>query len=387
MKKAHRLSSILPTLLLIIACVPVAEWTLRRSPQNNSIVYGAGAGVQVVSFQPTVPNPVSRVRRIGPTGMAWVPGGEFSMGAEDPRDLPSGGNEAMADARPVHRVYVNGFWMDKTDVTNRQFAEFVAATGYLTVAERKPRAKDFPSAPAEKLVPGSIVFMPPTHPVPLDDFSQWWVYIPGASWRHPLGPKSNLKGRENFPVVQVAYEDAAAYAKWSGKRLPTEAEWEFAARGGIAGKIYVWGDEQRVDGKWMANTHQGHFPDHDSASDGHAGVAPVAQFLPNGYGLYDMSGNVWQWVSDWYRPDYYAELAAWGVARNPHGPDSPFDPDEPREKKRVQRGGSFLCTEQYCTRYMVGTRGKGEVSSATNHVGFRCVREGKESGSYSSAGS
>jgi formylglycine-generating enzyme len=148
----------------------------------------------------------------------------------------------------------------------------------------------------------------------------------------------------------------------------------------------VWGDEDRVDGKWMANTHQGHFPDHDSAADGYPGIAPVAQFLPNGYGLYDMSGNVWQWVSDWYRPDYYTQLAGHGVARNPHGPDSPFDPDEPGEEKRVQRGGSFLCTEQYCTRYMVGTRGKGEVSSATNHLGFRCVRELKESGSFSSAG-
>jgi formylglycine-generating enzyme len=278
------------------------------------------------------------------------------------------------DARPIHRVYVDGFFMDRTDVTNKQFAAFVRATHYVTVAERTPRAEDFPGAPPENLIAGAVVFSPPNHPVPLTNHFQWWSYIPGANWRHPAGLQGSIAGKENYPVVQIAYEDAEAYATWAHKRLPTEAEWEFAARGGLAAKPYVWGDEFRPGGKWMANTHQGSFPNEDLGSDGYAGLAPVAQFPPNGYGLYDMAGNVWQWTSDWYRSDYYHRLQeAGGVARNPRGPDTPYDSTEPTEMKKVQRGGSFLCTEQYCSRYMVGTRGKGEVSTGTNHLGFRCV--------------
>jgi formylglycine-generating enzyme required for sulfatase activity len=260
-------------------------------------------------------------------------------------------------------------------VTNAQFETFVRATGYVTLAERAPRAEDFPGAPPENLVAGAVVFSPPDHPVPLNDHFQWWSYVKRANWRHPEGPQSNLTGREQFPVVQVAYEDVVAFAKWAGKRLPTEAEWEFAARGGLSGKLYPWGDEFTPGGTVMANTFQGHFPDRDTAEDGHSGIGRVALFPPNGYGLYDVAGNVWEWVSDWYRPDYYAQLASTGVVtRNPHGPDTPFDPSEPGEKKRVHRGGSFLCTDQYCSRYMVGTRGKGEVSTGTNHVGFRLVK-------------
>jgi formylglycine-generating enzyme len=327
------------------------------------------------AFLPTIPNQ-SPAPGNPPAGMNWIPGGEFSMGAKDPTALPEGGREAMEDARPIHRVYVDGFWMDKTDVTNTQFENFVKATGYVTVAERKPLAKDFPGVPAEKLVAGSLVFTPPPNPVSLNDYSGWWSYVAGANWRHPLGPKSNILRKANDPVVQIAYEDAVAYAKWAGKRLPTEAEWEFAARGGLTGKPYAWGDNMHPDGKWMANTHQGHFPDHDSAADGHAGIAPVAQFPPNGYGLYDITGNVWQWTGDLYRAGYYADLRATDkVTRNPHGPDTSLDPTEPGVQKRVQRGGSFICTSQYCSRYIVGTRGKGEVSSATNHIGFRCVKD------------
>jgi sulfatase modifying factor 1 len=310
-----------------------------------------------------------------PAEMVWIPGGEFSMGSEDPRQTMCGGPDAMSDARPIHRVRVDGFSMDATEVTNEQFAEFVKATGYVTVAEQPPRREDFPSAPAESLVPGSLVFTPTKVAVPLNDFRRWWRYQPGANWRHPEGPQSDLKGREHYPVVHIAYADALAFAKWAGKRLPTEAEWEFAARGGLSGKLYAWGDEFRPEGKWMANTFQGQFPAKDSGEDGFAGVAPVKSFPPNGYGLYDMAGNVWEWCSDWYRPDYYKELSAERVALNPRGPDSSFDPDTPTEKKRVQRGGSFLCTDQYCTRYMVGTRGKSEVSTSSNHVGFRCVRD------------
>jgi formylglycine-generating enzyme len=310
-----------------------------------------------------------------PAGMAWIPGGEFSMGANDPPDMDEVGMKATTDARPIHRAYVDGFFMDKTDVTNAQFAKFVKETGYVTVAERKPRPEDFPGAPPENLVAGSVVFSPPDHPVPLNDHFQWWSSVPGANWRHPLGPGSDIKGKDNYPVVQVAYEDAEAYAKWAGKRLPTEAEWEFAARGGLAGKPFVWGDEFRPHGKWMANTHQGHFPMKDTGADGYVGIAPAAQYPANNYGLYDMAGNVWQWTSDWYRPDYYQQLAAAvGVARNPKGPDSSYDPAEPSERKKVHRGGSFLCTDQYCSRYIVGTRGKGEVSTGTNHLGFRCVK-------------
>ncbi len=324
-------------------------------------------------FGPTIPN-TSPPPAKAPPGMVWIPGGEFSMGAQDPPEMDDVGMKATIDSRPVHRVYVDGFFMDKTDVTNGQFEKFVRSTGYVTIAERKPRAEDYPGAPPENLVAGSVVFAAPDHPVPLDNYFQWWTYVPGASWRHPLGTKSSIVGKGNDPVVHIAYEDAVAYAKWARKRLPTEAEWEFAARGGLAGKPYVWGDEFRPSGKWMANTFQGHFPDKDDGSDHYTGISPVGQFAANGYGLYDMAGNVWQWTSDWYRPDYYQQLASQGgTARNPQGPDSAWDPSEPGHPKKAQRGGSFLCTDQYCSRYMVGTRGKGDIDTGTNHLGFRCV--------------
>jgi formylglycine-generating enzyme required for sulfatase activity len=308
--------------------------------------------------------------------MVWIPGGEFSMGSQDPRSLTCGGPDSMNDARPIHRVAVDGFWIDRTEVTNDQYAAFVEATGYVTVAERVPRAEDFPGAPPESLVPGSLVFTPTAQAVPLDNHYQWWSYVPGANWRHPLGPESLIVGRGGYPVVQVAYEDAEAYARWAGKRLPTEAEWEYAARGGLTGQPYCWGDDLKPGGRWMANIWQGPFPLRDSGGDGFAGIAPTAQFPPNGFGLYDMSGNVWEWCSDWYRPDTYAQLAMSGeVAKNPQGPSTSDDPAEPGQPKRVHRGGSFLCSDQYCTRYMVGTRGKGEVSSASNHLGFRCVMD------------
>ncbi len=297
------------------------------------------------------------------------------MGTEDPTDRICGGHDPMPDARPIHKTVVDGFWMDATEVTNEEFQRFVSATGYVTVAERIPKQEDFPDAPPENLVPGSVVFKVPSEEVDLENHLLWWEYAKGASWRHPDGPKSDLKGREKFPVVHVAYEDAEAYAKWAQKRLPTEAEWEFAARGGRASQVYAWGDDLKPGGRWMANIYQGKFPMKDLAEDGFVGIAPVAQFPPNGYGLYDVAGNVWEWCSDWYRPDYYAVLAAEGaVARNPKGPSDSFDPQEPGVPKHVQRGGSFLCTDQYCTRYMMGSRGKGESSTGSNHVGFRCAK-------------
>ncbi|NLU20139.1 MAG: formylglycine-generating enzyme family protein [Phycisphaerae bacterium] len=325
-------------------------------------------------FAATIPN-TAPPPGPAPAGMVWIPGGEFSMGSDSLCEgfcsLPG----VTRDAQPIRRVYVDGFWMDATEVTNGQFDKFVKATGYVTIAERTPTAEEFPGAPPENLVAGSTVFTPTPAPVPLTDHYRWWRYQKGADWRHPEGPGSSIEGRGNYPVVHIAYDDAVAYAKWAGKRLPTEAEWEFAARGGLTGQIFAWGNEFRPGGKHMANTFQGRFPLKDEGQDGFAGIAPVAQFPPNSYGLYDIAGNVWEWCSDWYRADAYAQLAsAGGVIRNPQGPAAPWDPAEPGEKKRVQRGGSFLCTDQYCTRYMVGTRGKGEASTGSNHIGFRCVK-------------
>ena len=347
----------------------------NSTAKDKAAAARAGESASDEGFAPTIPN-AAPAPGAPPDGMVWVPGGEFSMGSEDPRSSLCGGPDAMPDARPIHRVYVDGLWMDKTEVTIAQFRKFVEATGYVTIAEQKPRAADFPDAPPENLVAGSVVFAPPDKPVPLNNHYLWWKYVPGANWRHPLGPDSDLTGRDNEPVVHIAHRDAVAFADWAGKRLPTEAEWEFAARGGLSGKLYAWGNDLKPGDKWMANIYQGEFPLDDKAEDGFEGISPVARFPANGYGLFDMAGNVWEWCSDWYRPDYYEDGAQNGrVARNPKGPPNSYDPAEPAEKKRVHRGGSFLCTDLYCTRYMVGTRGKGEISTGSNHLGFRCVRD------------
>jgi sulfatase modifying factor 1 len=298
--------------------------------------------------------------------MVWIAGGTFWMGCDDC---------GMPDALPTHRVSVDGFWMDRTPVTNAEFERFVQATGYVTVAERQPDPKDVPGVPRDKLVPGSAVFHATSEPVPLDNPLQWWRYTPGASWSHPEGSGSSIRDRADHPVVHVAFEDARAYAKSVGKRLPTEAEFEFAARGGLDRNHYAWGNEMTPGAKAVANTWQGRFPAVDGGEDGYRGTSPVTAFPPNGFGLYDMGGNVWQWCSDWYRPDSYATLAKTEpVARNPQGPSDSFDPQEPGLAKRVLRGGSFLCTDQYCARYLVGSRGKSEISSATSNLGFRLVR-------------
>jgi len=324
---------------------------------------------------PAVPAPAPHVNTSAPPAnapadMAWVPGGVFWMGCE---------SCGMPDALPEQLVSVDGFWMDRTPITNAQFARFVEDTHYVTVAERPLDPKDFPGAPADKLVPGSVVFFKPgMQPASLEDPSKWWKYEGGANWRHPDGPKSSLKGREQHPVVHIAFEDAEAYAKWAGKRLPTEAEYEFAARGGLDRQLYSWGNEMNPGGKAMANTWQGTFPSRDQGDDGYQTTSPVSAFPPNGFGLYDMGGNVWQWCSDWYRSDAYALRATSdGVIRNPQGPADSFDPQEPGAAKRVVRGGSFLCSEHFCSRYLVGSRGKAEISSGTSNLGFRLVRSAR----------
>lgn len=309
-------------------------------------------------------------QREAPEGMVYIPGGTFMMGSN---------HSMMVDARPVHQVTVDGFYMDITEVTNRQFAEFVAATGYVTAAERPLDPADFPGVAAQHLQPGSLVFSAPNHPVSLQNELQWWQFVPGANWQHPEGSGSDIKDRMDHPVVHVTWEDAVAYADWAGKRLPTEAEWEYAARGGFDSKDYIWGDKFQPQGRAMANTFQGHFPDNNTGADGYISSAPVKSFPANDFGLYDMAGNAWEWVADWYRADYYQQLnrqLAGGSdpAINPRGPNNSFDPNEPMVPKRVQKGGSFLCTDQYCGRYMPGSRGKGDPLTSSNHVGFRLAR-------------
>jgi formylglycine-generating enzyme len=292
--------------------------------------------------------------------MVLVKGGSFQMGSVE-----------FNDAKPVHNVLVSGFYMDVHEVTNAEFSEFVKATGYITTAERMPRKEDYPDVPVGKLVKGSAVFSPPSYPVSLDNPLLWWQYIPGANWKHPHGVNSNISGKDNEPVVQVSYTDAVAYAKWAGKRLPTEAEWEYAARAGHQYKEYYWGNELKQDHRWQANIFQGEFPFRNSCDDGFAGIAPVKSFPANSYGLYDMEGNVWEWCSDLYGFDYYES----SPGTNPKGPEVSDDPDEPDVEIHVQRGGSFLCSDLYCERYKAGSRGKGETHSSGDNLGFRCVKD------------
>ncbi len=302
-----------------------------------------------------------------PEGMAWIPGGTFWMGCDDCN---------MPDAEPVHLVTVGGYWMDTTPVTNADFEKFVKATGYKTIAEIKPKKEDFPGVPVSKLVAGSAVFNPPNQEIPLNNPLAWWKYQAGANWRHPEGPQSNIIKRMDHPVVQVGWVDAVAYAKWAGKRLPTEAEFEFAARGGLDRNKFAWGNELKPNGKWAANIWQGKFPNKDGGEDGFKSTtSPVKYFPANGFGLYDVGGNVWQWCSDWYRPDYFQTSDSKVAVKNPTGPSDSVDPDEPGIPKRVQKSGSFLCSDQYCARYHVGSRGKGEPGSGGDNVGFRLVKD------------
>ncbi|HWK04277.1 MAG TPA: formylglycine-generating enzyme family protein [Puia sp.] len=319
-----------------------------------------------------VSGPTAAERAAHP-GMVWVKGGTFGMGADN--------KQGSEDEYPKHTVTVSGFWIDVTEVSNRQFAAFVKATGYVTTAERKPDweelKKQLPPGTAKPdeslLAPASLVFSQPDHAVSLLDYSQWWAWQKGASWKHPHGPGSTIKGKDDYPVVHVSWYDAQAYCKWAGKRLPTEAEWEFAARGGLEGNIYPWGNEGVNTGKTKGNFWEGHFPDKNTEADHFFYAAPVRSFSPNGYGLYNMAGNVWEWCADYYNNTYYKETDRPGGVRDPKGPAKAYDPDEPYARKRVIRGGSFLCNESYCTGYRVARRMKSTEDSGMEHVGFRCV--------------
>ena len=318
-----------------------------------------------------------------PPGMVWIPGGIFTMGTNAP--------EGWDDEKPAHRVEIDGFWLDEHEVTNAQFGEFVAATGYQTTAERAPTADELlaqlppgtPPPDPDTLVAGSMVFTPPDRPVETDNFTRWWRWVPGANWRHPEGPESSLEGRENHPVVQVSWEDAEAYAKWAGKRLPTEAEWERAARGGVENQPYTWGtdaprDQADSQHPFHANLWQGTFPHENTAADGHVRTAPVKSFPPNAYGLYDMAGNVWEWCHEWYQRDLYSQRSRTGVTRNPKGPSKSSDPTRPFAPQRAQKGGSFLCNDSYCSRYRPSARHGCPPDTGMSHMGFRCARSPSE---------
>lgn len=307
-------------------------------------------------------------------GMVMIPAGEFMMGAAD--------DEGRQDEYPRHKVKVHSFWMDVHEVTNAQFEKFVMATGYITTAERKPDwgelKKQLPAGTPKpddsQLVASSLVFTPPDHPISLNDVSQWWSWTPGADWKHPQGPGSTIKDKDDYPVVHISWDDAGAFCKWAGKRLPSEAEWEWAARGGLKDNKYPWGNEEVEAGKPKANTWQGRFPDRNMNKDNYYNTAPVKSFVPNNYGLYDMAGNVWEWCNDWYRPDYYQQLKNQSV-KNPKGPSESYDPMEPTVPKRVVRGGSFLCNAVYCKGYRVTSRMKTSPDTGLEHTGFRCVKD------------
>jgi formylglycine-generating enzyme len=303
--------------------------------------------------------------------MIWVPGGTFRMGSDN----------HYPEEAPAHTVIVDGFWMDVHTVTNEEFRRFVDATAYVTLAERPPNPADYPGAKSEMLMPASVVFRKPRQQVDMTNSYNWWGYVPGANWRNPEGPTSSLRKKAKHPVVQVAYEDAEAYARWAGKELPTEAEWEFAARGGLEDAEFVWGDEFAPGGRMMANTWQGEFPWENLATDGYEGTAPVGSFPPNGYGLYDMAGNVWQWTTDWYREHGQIQQSCC-TPHNPRGGerDASFDPQMPNIHipRKVTKGGSYLCAPNYCRRYRPAARMAQPIDTAICHLGFRClIRAGK----------
>ena len=311
---------------------------------------------------------IDRPQQAAPAGMVFIPGGTFRMGSD----------KHYPEEAPAHRVTVDGFFIDRTPVTNRQFKEFVRATGHRTFAEIPPDPKNYPGALPHMLYAGSLVFTPPNRPVNLKNWGEWWTFLRDADWRHPYGPKSSINALDHHPVVHVAYADALAYAAWAGKELPTEAEWEFAARGGLDGAEFAWGDELTPAGKHMANTWQGNFPHQNQCADGFDRTSPVNAFPPNGYGVHDMIGNVWEWTGDWWSAKHEADAAkACCVPQNPRGggEEGSYDPCQPQIKipRKVIKGGSHLCAPNYCRRYRPAARHAEAVDTSTSHLGFRCI--------------
>jgi formylglycine-generating enzyme required for sulfatase activity len=352
-KKLINLMPVLCILLLLISCTkPEKETETTESSETKREV-------------------------IKSNGMMLIPEADFMMGGDD--------ELKREDELPRHRVLLDPFWMDETEVTNAEFAKFVKETKYITTAEQKPDweelKKQLPEGTVKPndsvLVPGSLVFNPPGDEVSLDNFYQWWLWVPGANWKHPVGPSSNIKGFDDHPVIHISWFDANEYCKWAGKRLPTEAEWEWAARGSLKDSPYSWGNELVHEGHPKANTWDGKFPNKNTQKDGFMVTAPVKSFPPNDYELYDIAGNVWEWTSDWYRNDYYEMSNKPEGIKNPQGPEDSFDPMEPFAQKKSQRGGSFLCNESYCSGYRVAFRQKASPDTGLSHSGFRCVKNKK----------
>jgi formylglycine-generating enzyme len=348
------------TLLMLFGCSDKPHEIVRCFAPGNAGVADVDTTLQHIAMRSDTSQ----------EGMVWIPGGVFKMGAAE--------GEGYPEEHPQHSVAVKGFWMDVHEVSNQEFAAFVNATGYVTTAEKKPDwnilkkqlPEGTPRPPDSLFVAGSLVFTPTGQPMTLNDPLSWWRFVPGANWRHPEGPGSDLRAKQTHPVVHVSWEDAMAYCKWAGKRLPTEAEWEWAAKGGQLTAQYAWGMEAPSDFTAVANIWQGSFPNQNSGHDGYVSTAPVRSFQPNGYGLYHMSGNVWEWTADWMDANYYSSFG--GKVENPTGPPNGNGTTHPFQK--VLKGGSFLCHESYCTGYRVARRSSNGWDGGSNHTGFRCVK-------------
>lgn len=378
MTSSSAIRSVAPYVIVSLLSFGLVYWLASNRREASRGVSGQG----IINTSTEKPSQLFQSSPVpqdeaAPVGMVWIPGGEFRMGSDE--------KDARTDERPIHSIAVDGFWMDATEVTNKHFLEFVTATNYVTTAEKAPTVSEILSnAPAGTTVPestplvaGSLVFTPPTERVPLDDVRRWWTWTPGASWRHPNGPGSDLNGLDNHPVVHVSWFDAVAYATWAGKRLPTEAEWECAARGGFKSTRFVWGDAPLSETQPQTNIWTGDFPYNNTKTDGYAATAPVGSFAPNAYGLFDMSGNVWEWCNDWYDRELYTTRVGKPLHINPQGPTKSNDPLRPFMAQRSQRGGSFLCNDSYCSRYRPSSRHGCTPDTGMSHVGFRCVKDSK----------
>lgn len=373
-KVLNKLKHIIFCTLLCVVVTSCKNYGNNKTASHNDSAISCEGNLPSRFSATGIDSTVIKADSFSHNGMMWIEAGTYLMGAAD--------DEGRPDEYPRHEVKLKGFWIDVTEVTNAQFKKFVDATGYVTTAEKAPdweeMKKQLPPGTAKPndslFVAASLVFTPPSHPVSLNNASLWWSWKKGADWKHPQGEGSSIKGKENYPVVHISWFDAMAYCKWAGKRLPTEAEWEFAARGGRKNEKYFWGNEDVEAGNPKANTWQGNFPNKNTAWDKYVGLSPVKSFSANAFGLYDMAGNVWEWCADWYTDDYYTSLKNIR-SENPQGPANSYDPMEPTVPKRVVRGGSFLCNATYCKGYRLTSRMKTSPDTGLEHTGFRCVAD------------